>query len=72
MRLTNQQEQALRLVDCGRRMRLTHLGNSLVSRQAKWLLAANLIREAPARWVAYELTSEGKAALADSLTRNPQ
>lgn len=65
--LSEKQVQALRLVDCGTRMRLTHHGNTLVSRQAKSLTDAGLIRQAPERWIAYELTEKGRRVL-DTLT----
>jgi hypothetical protein len=70
--LTAKQEQAIRLIDCGTRARLTHLGNTLVSRQAASLLSAGLIKHAPERWIAYDLTPLGKKALAESLERNPR
>ncbi len=53
-------------------MQLTHLGNTLVSRQAKSLRDLGLIHEAPERWIAYGLTPSGKAALAKSLAENPR
>lgn len=64
MKLTDKQVQALKLTDHGTRMRLTHLGNVLLSRQAKSLRDAGLIKEAPESWIAYELTARGKEALA--------
>ena len=57
------QIQALRLVNCGTMMRLTAHGNALVSHQASSLLAAGLIKYAPERWIAYDLTPAGRAAL---------
>lgn len=70
--LSEKQDQALRLIDCGTRMRLTHLGNTLVSRQAKSLRELGLIREAPERWISYDLTPAGKSALSASLACNPR
>lgn len=69
--LTEKQVQALRLIDCGTRMRLIELGNVLVSAQAKSLRSIGLIREAPERWIAYELTRDGERVLAESLAANP-
>jgi hypothetical protein len=71
MSLTEKQVQAIRLIDCGTRMRLTHLGNTLVSAQAPSLRKLGLICEAPERWVAYDLTAAGRRALAESLATNP-
>ena len=56
--------QALKLIKCGTGMRLTHLGNTLVSHQAPALRRDGLIKEAPERWIAYDLTAAGKAVLA--------
>jgi hypothetical protein len=69
--LNEKQIQALRLIDCGTRMRLTHLGNTLVSRQAKSLRDLGLICAAPERWIAYDLTTAGKRAVAESLAIKP-
>lgn len=62
-KLSENQLRALRLVDCGTRMRLTHRGNVVVSQAAPKLRALGLIREAPERWIAYELTETGKLEL---------
>lgn len=62
--LSDGQLRALRLVDCGTSMRLTHAGNVLVSRHAKKLLSLGLIGYAPERWVAYEPTLAGLGYLA--------
>lgn len=70
--LNEKQVQALRLIDCGTRSRLTHLGNALVSAQATGLRTLGLIREAPERWIAYDLTPAGRAVLAESLAVNPR
>lgn len=70
--LNEKQIQAIRLIDCGAGMRLTHLGNTLVSRQAKSLRALGLICEAPEKWIAYALTPAGKRVLAESLAINPR
>lgn len=69
--MNEKQLQALRLIDCGTRMRLTHLGNTLVSRQAKALREAGLIREAPESWIAYEPTPAGRAVI-DANPRRPE
>lgn len=62
--ITEKQLQALYLVDCGTGMQLTHYANTLVSRQAKWLLAEGLIAYAPERWIAYQPTDAGKRVIA--------
>jgi hypothetical protein len=67
--LSEKQIQAIRLIDCGTRSRLTPLGNTLVSNQAKSLKSVGLICEAPERWIAYRLTAAGKDVLADGLVR---
>lgn len=61
--MPEKQLRALALVDCGTHMRLLHAGNVLVSQNAKALLAKGLIREAPERWIAYELTDAGRRVL---------
>lgn len=66
-KLTERQLQALRLVNCGSGMGLTHRANTLISRQAKSLLALGLIDYAPERCVAYRLTLAGERALAGYL-----
>ena len=62
--VTERELQALRLIDCGTRMRLTQHGNVLVSRQAKALMSRGLIRQAPESWIAYEPTAAGLRVLA--------
>lgn len=65
--LTDRENKALRLVNCG--TRLTEFGNVLVSRAATQLLQAGLIRQAPQKWIAYELTTSGSAALNANCSR---
>jgi hypothetical protein len=67
MNLNERELQALRMIDNGTRMRLTHHGNVLVSRQAKRLRELGLIRQAPESWIAYEPTSMGKRVLLDNI-----
>jgi DNA-binding IclR family transcriptional regulator len=55
------QRKALRLIASGGR--LTDLGNATVSRHAQTLKTLGFVRENPRRWIAYELTAEGKIAL---------
>jgi hypothetical protein len=70
--LSEKQTQAIRLIDCGTRSQLTRRGNILVSAQATSLKVLGLIREAPERWIAYDLTPAGKRVLAESLAANPR
>ncbi len=60
--LTRQELQALRIID-GRGN--TDLAASLVSRQARSLLAQGLIDYAPERDIAYVLTPAGRSAMVD-------
>lgn len=61
--VNEKQIQALNLIRSTRGMNLTHLGNTIVSRQAKSLLDAGLICYGSGR-VAYVLTAKGLETLA--------
>lgn len=66
-RLSEKQLQALQLVNHGNGAGLTHYAQTLVSRQAKVLLAAGLIDYAPERKnVGYKVTKAGYAALEEA------
>ena len=59
--MNENQAKALRLIASG--ARLTDHGNAVVSREAGALLRNGLIGYAPHRWIAYELTAAGRAAI---------
>ncbi len=67
MSLTEDQVQALKLVNHGNGGGLTHFAQTIISRQAKSLLNAGLIAYAPERRnVGYKMTLGGYAALEDA------